>query len=117
MKWNLNDQPHGINGSGDSMKIEQRRSCTKASDVQHTNEVSRRVKGEALVDPGDHMIKETAVDGFSQSVTCTGGLLHLQRNPAEDNKSTITPLKPTVSFTLGIVTTQGKALSVAIISG
>lgn len=38
---------------------------TKASDVQHTNEVSRRVEGEALVDPGDHMIKQMAVDGFS----------------------------------------------------
>lgn len=66
--------------------LEQRQSCTKAGDVQHTNEVRRRVEGEALVDSGNHMIKETAVDGFSQSVTCTTGLLHLQRNPGEYKK-------------------------------
>ncbi len=92
-------QSHDIYGSGDSKKCaeksiyEHRRSCTKASDVQHTDEVSRRVEGEALVDPGDHMIEETAVDGFSQSITSTAGLLHLQRNPAEDNKLNGYPLE------------------------
>lgn len=90
---------HDIYGSGDSKKKcvekcihEHRRFCTKASDVQHTDEVSRRVEGEALVDPGDHMIEETTVDSFSQSITSTAGLLHLQRNPTEDNKLNGYPL-------------------------
>lgn len=59
-------------------------SLTEASDVQHADEVGGRIKGEALVDPFDHMIKEPAVNGFGEGIAGIVGLFHLQRDPGEE---------------------------------
>lgn len=61
---------------------------TEASDVQHADEVGGRIKGEALVDPFDHMIKEPAVNGFCEGITGIVGLFHLQRHPGEEQSGT-----------------------------
>lgn len=54
---------------------------TKTSDVQHPDEAGRGLKGEALVDSFDHMIKEAAVHGLGQGISGVVCLLHLQRHP------------------------------------
>lgn len=54
---------------------------TKASDVQHPDEVGGGLEGEALVYPFDHMVKQAAVHCFGQGIAGIVGLLHLQRNP------------------------------------
>lgn len=61
---------------------------TKASDVQHANEAGWSIKGEALVDSFDHMIKESAVNCFGEGITGIVGLFHLQRHPGEDQSGT-----------------------------
>ncbi len=61
---------------------------TEASDVQHANEAGGRIKGEALVDPFDHMIKEPAVNDFGEGITGIVGLFHLQRHPGEEQSGT-----------------------------
>lgn len=61
---------------------------TEASNVQHADEVGGRIKGEALVDPFDHMIKEPAVNGFGEGITGIVGLFHLQRHPGEEQSGT-----------------------------
>lgn len=57
---------------------------TEAGDVQDSDEVCRGVEGEALVDSGDDVVEESAVDGFGQSVSSVVGLLHLQRHSEEN---------------------------------
>lgn len=61
---------------------------TKSSDVQHADEVGGCIKGKALVDPFDHMIKEPAVNGFGESIAGIVGLFHLQRHPGEEQSGT-----------------------------
>ena len=56
---------------------------TEASDVQHSDEVGGGLEGEALVDPGDHVVEQPAVHRLGQRVARVVGLLRLQRNPAE----------------------------------
>lgn len=64
-------------------------SLTKASDVQHADEVGGCIKGEALVDPFDHMIKEPAVNGFGEGIAGIVGLFHLQRDPGEEQSGAV----------------------------
>lgn len=51
---------------------------TKASDVQDANEVGGGVKGEALVDPGHHVVEQAAVHGLPQGVPSVVSLLHFE---------------------------------------
>lgn len=57
---------------------------TKASDVQDPDEVGRGVEGEALVDPGDHVVEQAAVHGLRQGITGVIGLLHFEGHSDKD---------------------------------
>lgn len=57
---------------------------TEAGDVQDADEVGRGIEGEALVDSGDHVVEQAAVDGLPQGVAGVVGLLHFERNSVED---------------------------------
>lgn len=60
------------------------REPTEASDVQDPDEVGRGVKGEALVDPGDHVVEQAAVHGLCQGITGVIGLLHFEGHSDKD---------------------------------
>lgn len=59
---------------------------TKASDVQDADEVGGGVEGEALVDSGHHVVKQTAVHGLCQSVPGVVGLLDFEWHSGKDTK-------------------------------
>lgn len=61
---------------------------TKASDVQDADEVGGGVEGEALVDSGHHMVKQTAVHSLCQSVPGVVGLLDFEWHSGKDTKIT-----------------------------
>lgn len=61
---------------------------TKASDVQDADEVGGVVEGEALVDSGHHVVKQTAVHGLCQSVPGVVGLLDFEWHSGKDTKIT-----------------------------
>lgn len=61
---------------------------TKASDVQDADEVGGGVEGEALVDSGHHVVKQTAVHGLCQSVPGIVGLLDFEWHSGKDTKIT-----------------------------
>lgn len=61
---------------------------TKASDVQDADEVGGGVEGEALVDSGHHVVKQTAVHGLCQSVPGVVGLLDFEWHSGKDTKIT-----------------------------
>lgn len=61
---------------------------TKASDVQDADEVGGGVEGEALVDSGHHVVKQTAVHGLCQGVPGIVGLLDFERHSGENTKIT-----------------------------
>ena len=53
---------------------------TKACYVQHSDVVSRTLKGETLVDSPHNVVEETGVQGFGQGIPRTAGLVWLQRD-------------------------------------
>lgn len=59
---------------------------TKTSDVQDADEVGGGVEGEALVDPGHHVVEQAAVHGLRQGVPSVVGLLHFERHSGEDTQ-------------------------------
>lgn len=63
-----------------------RDTLTKASDVQDADEVGGGVEGEALVDPGHHVVKQAAVNGLRQGVPSVVRLLHFEGNSDQDTQ-------------------------------
>lgn len=57
---------------------------TEPGDVQDADEVGRGIEREALVDSGDHVVEQAAVDCLRQGVAGVVGLLHFERNSVED---------------------------------
>ena len=54
------------------------KALTETSDIQHTDECTGALEGEALVDALDNVVKQPTVDVLGKSITPVGCLLRLQ---------------------------------------